>query len=392
MRILMILEGGYPPDVRVENEISALISSGHQVDVITESRSKNFDLFCVYKSANVYTFHLPNIIYKLGALSLSIPSYNRFWERKINKHLLQHQYDVLHVHDLPLTGVAIRLAKKHQLKLVSDFHENRPEIMKMYKHVNSFPGSLLISTNKWLKFQEKCVSQLENLVLVTNEAKDYYEQYYSVKKGVIKVVPNYVNTDLLMNLNSINIPDHLEGKFCLLYIGDTGKRRGTDTIIQCADLLKDYSDIHFVIMGTSKEQNELAQEIKMLSLANVELTGFIPFEKSMPYFKAANIGLCPIKRNIHHDTTYANKIFQYMAAGLPILVSDCPSQANVVSENDCGIIHESENAEEMAQGVLHLFKKKDEYEQLSKNATEAIKKKYNIPEMAKAINQLYESI
>mgnify|MGYP006163095649 FL=1 len=81
-----------------------------------------------------------------------------------------------------------------------------------------------------------------------------------------------------------------------------------------------------------------------------------------------------------------------MAAGLPILVSDCPSQANVVSENDCGIIHESENAEEMAQGVLHLFKKKDEYEQLSKNATEAIKKKYNIPEMAKAINQLYESI
>ena len=36
---------------------------------------------------------------------------------------------------------------------------------------------------------------------IAHEAKNYYEQYYGVKKGVIKVVPNYVNTDLLMNLN-----------------------------------------------------------------------------------------------------------------------------------------------------------------------------------------------
>lgn len=392
MKVLMILEGGYPPDVRVENEISALTQSGHQVDVLTDSRNKLPQKNQIYKNAKVFSFYLPKLIYKLSALSLSIPIYNKFWERKINSHLKSNNYDVLHVHDLPLTQTAINIANKHNLKLIADFHENRPEIMKMYKHVNSFPGKLLISVKNWLKYQEKCIQQLDNLILVTEEAKVYYEEFYKAKKGIIKVVPNYVNTDLLINLNNQDSPSHLKGKFCLLYIGDTGKRRGTDTIIECANLLKEYIDIHFVIMGTSKEQSELEQNIRDLKLTNLELTGYIPFEKSIPYFKSAKIGLCPIKRNVHHDTTYANKIFQYMAAGLPILVSDCPSQANIVKENGCGIVHSSENSKEMADGILQLYKDKNVYANMSSRAKDAALKKYNIPEMAKAINKVYDSI
>ena len=392
MKVLMILEGGYPPDVRVENEISALTQSGHQVDVLTDSRHKLPQKNLIYNNAKVFSFYLPKLIYKLSALSLSIPIYDKFWERKINSHLKSNNYDVLHVHDLPLTQTAINIANNHNLKLIADFHENRPEIMKMYKHVNSFPGKLLISVKKWLKYQEKCIQQLDNLILVTEEAKVYYEEFYKVKKEIIKVVPNYVNTDLLINIKNQDSPNHLKGKFCLLYIGDTAKRRGTDTIIECANLLKEYIDIHFVIMGTSKEQSELEQNIKDLKLTNLELTGYIPFEKSIPYFKSAKIGLCPIKRNVHHDTTYANKIFQYMAAGLPILVSDCPSQANIVKENRCGIIHSSENPKEMADGILQLYKDKNVYSNMSSRAKDAALTKYNISEMAKAINKVYDSI
>ena len=138
--------------------------------------------------------------------------------------------------------------------------------------------------------------------------------------------------------------------------------------------------------------SELEQNIRDLKLTNIDLTGYIPFEKSIPYFKSAKIGLCPIKRNIHHDTTYANKIFQYMAAGLPILVSDCPSQANIVKENGCGIVHSSENPKEMADGILKLYKDKNIYSNMSSRAKDAALTKYNIPKMAKAINKVYDSI
>lgn len=388
----MLLECDFPPDVRVENEATALIDLGHQVNVLCYSRKKDFRHYENINGIGVYRFFLPNLTYKLSALSLTIPAYFNFWRNEIKNHLVTQDYDAIHVHDLPLTKVAIEISKKNNLRLVADFHENRPEIMKMYKHVNSGLGRFLISTKQWKDYQKWCIGQLKHLILVTNEAQKYYEQHYGAKKETIKVVPNFVNTDILSNLNTVVVPEHLKNKFVALYIGDTGKRRGTETILRCAEKLKDRTDIHFVVIGTSNEQAELEAESARLNLKNLELTGFIPFADSLPYFKAARVGLCPLKRNVHHDTTYANKIFQYMAAGLPIVVSDCPSQANVVVASNCGLIHKSEDFEEMARHILFLRSNHAAYESMSNNAREAALTKYNLNVMKKALEEAYSSL
>jgi glycosyltransferase involved in cell wall biosynthesis len=60
-------------------------------------------------------------------------------------------------------------------------------------------------------------------------------------------------------------------------------------------------------------------------------------------------------RNVHHDTTYANKIFQYMALGKPLVVSDCTAQANLIEGEACGLIHMANNPESLANCIAELF-------------------------------------
>jgi glycosyltransferase involved in cell wall biosynthesis len=146
-----------------------------------------------------------------------------------------------------------------------------------------------------------------------------------------------------------------------------------------------------VIIGTSSEQQKLSDLVKGYGLKNVELTGELPMEKAVSYFHAAKIGLCPFLRNIHHDTTYANKLFQYMAFGLPVVVSDCTSQVNVVNRSSCGLIHEAGDARQLAEKILELDNGAL-YDKFSRNAREAVYKNYNFEVSKSKLVNLYKNL
>ena len=133
----MVLERDYPPDERVENEINILLHSGYEIVLACTSHLKEIS---IEKSGNltIYRIPMPNWIYKSGAVALLFPFYFNFWKRHLNRVLNETHPDVLHLHDLPLIKICRELANEFKIPLVSDYHENRPEIMKMYKHVNIF--------------------------------------------------------------------------------------------------------------------------------------------------------------------------------------------------------------------------------------------------------------
>ena len=57
------------------------------------------------------------------------------------------------------------------MKITLDLHENRPEIMKSYKHVNSFFGKIFISPARWKIAEEKFVKSANKVIVVTKHAK-----------------------------------------------------------------------------------------------------------------------------------------------------------------------------------------------------------------------------
>lgn len=391
MNILMVLENEFPPDVRVEKEIRILNQAGHRIYLV--SVSKNIKKPELEKSDNltIHRVYMSKLMHKLSAVALVIPAYFRFWKKNLESIIKNNKFDIIHLHDLPLASVVFKIGMSNNIPVIFDFHENRPEIMKLYAHTKTVPGRLLISQKKWENYQRKFSPLANRLILVTPEAKKYYQDKYNVKYETTYVVPNYADIAYLKSIIPINsIVRKYKEKFMLVYFGDTGIRRGTKTIIEAANILKKKSDFHFVIIGISKEQSELLKLIRFYGLSNVELTGFLDFQHIVSYIIASKAGLCTFLRNDHHDTTYANKLFQYMYFGKPVIVSDCPAQVNIVNDSNSGIIYNAGNANDLAKKIIYL-KEQSDYKSLSENASVSVMNKYNTKKGFKSLHDLYES-
>ena len=386
----MVLENSFPPDERVENEIDILLKNGFHVTLVCTKREGEPGIE-EKGSLTIIRIPLSRFIYKSGALALELPFYFSFWNKNLSKILDTAHFDAIHLHDLPLVKVCAGLASKYNLPLVCDYHENRPEIMKMYHHVQSFPGKWLISVGRWLKYQVKETQKADRLILVTDEAKDYYIKNYGIDPHKIIVLPNYVVLDRFSKLiqeTGLQPNDHKN--FMVAYFGDTGLRRGTLTILETADKLRD-RNIRFVIIGTSREHTLLEKESAIRKLENVTFTGWLPPAEAMKLIRSADAGICPFLRNIHHDTTYANKMFQYMALGKPVIVSDCTAQANFVNRENCGLVFEAGNSDELCDRIIKLTDR-NEYDRLSKNASACVKEKYNWENYGRRLIELYSGL
>ena len=391
MKILMILESNFPPDVRVEKEIASLSSAGHQI-ILACSSPRCEDEQITWNSTKIIKKKMPKLIYKSSVAALKFPFYFSYWKKYLTSIFAENNFDAIHLHDLPLAKVAKELSLKYKIPFVLDLHENRPEIMKLYHHVKTFPGNVIISIKRWQQYQKKYANMADELILVTNEAKEDYLNKYNLNPQKVTVVPNFVDLDTLNAISLDNsIIKNYHDKYVVVYFGDTGLRRGTSTIIQAANLLKEFKEIHFLIIGNSREDEYLKREKKESDLSNVELTGWVPFEKAASYIKVAQIGLCPFLRNTHHDTTFANKMFQYMALGKPVIVSDCISQKNLINNEDCGLVFTAGNADDLAKKILDM-KRSPKYNEWSKNSTNAVLNKYNWQNAAQKLIKVYENL
>lgn len=386
----MILESAFPPDVRVEKEIRTLTQVGHKIHLIATT-AKKFSPIEKVQHSDIHRIYKSNLMNKFGALALTFPFYFNYWSNHIERFLKQNQIDVIHLHDLPLASVISKLGKKYKIPVVFDFHENRPEIMKLYAHTNTTLGKLLISNKKWEAYQAKYSRLADRLILVAPEAKAYYQKKYLVNPKTTYVVPNYADIDHLKSiLPEEEIQKKYSQKFMLVYFGDTGLRRGTMTIVEAANVLKERSEFHFVIIGNSKQQHLLSEKAKAYGLTNIEFTGFLDFKKIISYISASSAGLCPFLRNIHHDTTYANKLFQFLYFGKPVIASDCPAQKTIINESNTGLIHIADDHDDLAKKIMEL-KDHTDYNQLSQNAKNAVLKKYNTIIGNESLIDLYNS-
>ena len=144
----------------------------------------------------------------------------------------------------------------------------------------------------------------------------------------------------------------------VLYIGFTGIRRGTDTLINSVVYLKDaIPNLKIVIVGNSRDDNYLKTITNKQKLESfIDFEGWQNFNRLPSYIKASRICVSPLKRNKHHDTTYANKIFQYMAFGKPQIVSNSTAQANLINRIGCGLVHKADSAEDLSDKILTLYK------------------------------------
>lgn len=373
-----------------------MIQEGHDVHLFSLNYKNLIPDVEDVNGIRVYRYATNSLLYKSSALAYEFGYYHRRLRSPIRSFINEIKPDALHVHDMLLAKAVIDVNDKYfNLPLTLDLHENRPEIMKFYPHLKKFPAKYLVKPKLWVKQQNILIKRADKVVMVTPEAIDiaindtgeHINKFLALANTIVKdIYFNYpVNSDFLKALGD---------GFKIVYLGDTGIRRGTDTAIRAMKLVREESpNAKLILVGKSTEDTYLKELVNDLDLTdNVLFEGWKDVSLFPSYVESADVCISPLHRNLHHDTTLANKIFQYMAGGRPLIVSDCPPQKRIVESEGCGLIFPGGDHVALADSILELNRNANLAESMGRKAKAALLEKYTWNHTAKDLILHYQEL
>lgn len=381
----MVLDHEFPTDIRVENEIEALISKGNEVHIACYTRESRINED-TYKGAFVHRRKISSLIYKSSVACLKFPMYFMFWRKFLQPIVERNNFDAIHIHDLPLAKVGYEFSKKYGLKFVLDLHENWPAMLRMATHTNTFFGRLLSSNIQWEKYELNYCKKASKIIVVVKEAKARLIGL-GIEKDTIVVVSNTLNFDHFEMPKSEPNNDFIT----LMYAGGINKHRGLQYVIEGIKLLSDLpKPVRCWIIGTGS----YIEELKKIALSHgvekqVSFEGWKNYEEMQKYMGMADICLIPHIKSDHTDSTIPHKIFQYMYAGKPIVASNCIPIERIINETNSGLIYPFDDAIKFAQCVKQIIENPASYKQMQKNGIAAVRDTYNWLIDSEILNAVY---
>jgi len=394
MRIGMILDAEFPPDPRVENEAISLVEAGHKVFLfcLTYGNQKKFETI---NGIQVKRYFSNKLEYKLSALAYTIPFYSFLMGNKVSKFIEKTNIESIHIHDIRIAEAVFRANKKLKLPVVLDLHDNMPEVMKLYPHLQKFPGKYIISPKKWKKKEEEFINKANKVIAVSPEFLKNIEERIPSSKEKLVLVPNTIRESFYKDYNiDQSIIRRYKDKFVVLYLGDTHLRRGLQTAIDAVTSLKEkIPNIKLVIVGKNTTDVVLKQQVVDLKLESfVDFEGWKNVSLFQSYIISSTICISPLHRNLQHDVAYANKIFQYMSLARPLLVSDAIAQRKLVEKNNTGLVHKDRDVADFSEKILTLYKSEALRNELGQNGKLFIQKKFFWEQTSKELLYLYNNL
>ncbi|WP_107038010.1 glycosyltransferase family 4 protein [Brumimicrobium mesophilum] len=393
--ILMLLDNEFTSDMRVENEVMSLSKSGFNVTVLCLNHGDQKPTEDFYGAKII---RIPVSLFKKNKMkglgNTPFDFWISFWYKHIKKVATTQDIHFIHANDLYMLPPALKARRKLRTKpkVVADLHENYPEALKNYRYTQIFPGKYIISIPKWEASEVKWLKEADAMITVIEEAKDRY-QNLGIESSKINVVPNYVNMEHF-NVADIdqNIVDKFEGFMTLTYIGGFDYHRGLESVISSIpEIIKSIPNFKLILVGAGSNKEELIELAEKLDVSKyVSFEGWQPPATLSSYLKATNIGLIPHLKSKHTDNTIPHKLFQYMLLERPIISSNCNPLERIITKEECGLIYESNNSEQLAEKVIQLLKDEELQAKMGAKGHEAVLKTYNWDAAAISLVNIYK--
>lgn len=146
----------------------------------------------------------------------------------------------------------------------------------------------------------------------------------------------------------------LEGKFIVLYAGAHGLSNDLGVVLQAAEMLRDHAQVIFVFVGDGKEKPALQAQAQSAGLGNVLFLPPVAKQSMNRMLAAADACIAILKPIALYKTTYPNKVFDYMAAGKPVLLAIDGVIRQVMEQAGAGIFCQPGEPSALARGVLAM--------------------------------------
>lgn len=218
--------------------------------------------------------------------------------------------------------------------------------------VGVLTNPLLIRLSQWL---ERRLYHRADRVVVNSPG--FIEHVRSRGAQQVEVVPNGVDLAMFERKaldQSLRHEIGLAEGFLVIYAGAHGMSNDLETVLKTAELLQSEEDIHFVFLGDGKEKANLMALAESMELGNLHFLPSIPKNQIASTLMQADAGLAILLAVDAYKTTYPNKVFDYMAAGLPVVLAIDGVIRQVVEGEGAGLFAQPGDPAAIAEAVKRL--------------------------------------
>lgn len=307
--------------------------------------------------------------------------------RQVHRHLARTGCDVVQCLD-PWTlavGLLHRRANS-RLRLVYESSEWFPQMFLDRKELPAPARRML-----WLlvTMLERSACRLADVILETNDTRA--ERFRKQGRGPV-LVPNYPPVELLPQAE-------VERRPWLAYTGLVSPHRGFTVLVRALSLLVEkYPNLRLRVIGGFEQRAGFEQQVRRL-ITGCRLGGHVDFLGPLPYAEMfESIGSClvgvvllqPERGNDY--TGLPNKLFEFMGAGLGVVVSDFPELGRVVRETGCGWLVDPTSPDAVARVLDQVLAEPEECTRRGKLGRDAVRERYNWQAAEAALLRAYREI
>jgi glycosyltransferase involved in cell wall biosynthesis len=183
-----------------------------------------------------------------------------------------------------------------------------------------------------------------------------------------------------------------DGTFLALYAGAHGLSNDLGVLLQAADQLRDYPQIKIVLLGDGKEKPALIELAKEMGLSNVHFISPLPKTQMPVALAAADVCIAILKPIPLYATVYPNKVFDYMAAGRPVVLAIDGVIREVVETARAGLFVPPGDPDELARSIRRLSEQPSLCTEMGTNGRQYVETHFDRPIIASKLIGLMKDL
>jgi glycosyltransferase involved in cell wall biosynthesis len=298
--------------------------------------------------------------------------------RRVLRMALQRDADVYQLHDPELLPAGLHLKRLGKC-VIFDSHEDVPTQLLAKPYLGKLSRHML--SGAFRRYEDYACRRFDGLIAATPFIRD----------RLARLHPHTVDINNYPVLQEFAGPAEWNRKAQeVCYVGSISAIRGIRELVRACELL--HSPARLSLVGTFSEPALEREVARFPGWGRVQAHGHLDRIGVQQVMRRAMAGLVTLHPVVNYLDALPVKMFEYMAAGLPVIASRFPLWQEIVEGNQCGVCVDPGNPAAIAAAIDHFCRHPHIARRMGENGRRAVQTRYNWDSEAAKLAAFYDTL